>query len=202
MAGGSDSLKERVPRIDNFLGTMSGDEAESMVAHMEDLNAKTAEIEKILGELKTSMMKKVTDDLGDMDGLAEAIGGKLKEVETELSVVKLTVSGSASSHEGSMTTKIKVPRPKAYVGERSSKELENFLWDMEPAIEEWALSELRRQDVRSLNSAIAAAERLMDYRAAVTSSGKKEQGGKKHLDTKGANKGKESKVIQDGAKSG
>ena len=46
-----------------------------------------------------------------MDCLAEAVGGNLKEVESELSVVK-------------------VPRPKAYVGERSSKELENFLWDM------------------------------------------------------------------------
>ncbi|KAH0982199.1 hypothetical protein GBA52_009376 [Prunus armeniaca] len=98
---------------------------------MKDLNAKTAEIEKILGELKASMEKKVTDVLGDMDGLAEAVGGKLNEVETELNVVKLAVGGSASSHEGSMTTKINVPRPKAYVGERSSKELENFLWDME-----------------------------------------------------------------------
>ncbi|CAL8990847.1 unnamed protein product, partial [Prunus brigantina] len=271
MAGGSDSLKERVSRIKNFLGTVSRDEAESMVAQMEDLNAKTAEIERILEELK-ALMEKVTDVLGDIYGLAEAIGGKLKEVESELSVVKLAVSGSASSHEGAMTTKIKVPRPKAYVGERSSKELENFLWDMEqyfkaakvpnaervhkqylvgdaklwwrtraqevlnggrPAIEEWvvlkkelraqflpcnvawlarealknlkqpwAQSELRKQDVRSLNSAIAAAERLMDYRAAVSSSGKKEQGGKRHLDTKGADKGNEAKVVQDGAKSG
>ncbi|KAH0982198.1 hypothetical protein GBA52_009375 [Prunus armeniaca] len=32
MAGGSDSLKERVLRIKNFLGTVFGDEAESMVA--------------------------------------------------------------------------------------------------------------------------------------------------------------------------
>ncbi|KAH0987926.1 hypothetical protein GBA52_015103 [Prunus armeniaca] len=271
MAGGSDSLKERVSRIENFLSTVSGDEAESMVAQMEYLNAKIAEIEKILEELKASMERKVTDCLGDMDGLAEAVDGKLKEVETELSVVMLVVSGSASSHEGSMTTKIKVPRPKAYVGKRSSKELENFLWDMEQylkaakvpdaervtsmylagdaklwwrtraqevasggrsTIEEWvvlkkelraqflscnvawlarealknlkqpwAQSELRRQDVRSLNSAIAAAERLMEYRAAVTSSGMKEQGGKRHLETKGADKGKEAKVVQDGAKS-
>lgn len=34
------------------------------------------------------MEKKITDVLGDMDRLAEAIGGKLKEVKTELSMVK------------------------------------------------------------------------------------------------------------------
>ncbi|CAL9000421.1 unnamed protein product [Prunus brigantina] len=285
MAGGSDSLKERVSRIENFLGAVSGDEAESMVAQMEDLNAKIAEIEKILEELKASMEKKVTDVQGDVDGLAEAVGGKLKEVESELSLVKLAVSGSASSHERVMMTKIKqyfkaakipdaervsvtsmylagdaklwwrtraqevssggrpaieewvvlkkelraqfLPCNAAWLAREALKNLKqvgsvedyvktfcslmldvsnmfeedklfNFLTNLQP----WAQTELRRQDVRSLNSAIAAAERLMDYRAAVTSSGKKEQGGKRHLDTKGADKGKEAKVVQDGAKSG
>ncbi|CAL9007245.1 unnamed protein product [Prunus brigantina] len=40
----------------------------------------------------------------------------------------------------------------------------------------------------------------MSYRIAVTSSEKKEQGGKRHLDTKWADKGREAKVVQDGAK--
>ncbi|PQP99051.1 hypothetical protein Pyn_25406 [Prunus yedoensis var. nudiflora] len=106
MAGGSDSSKERVARIENFLGTMCGDEAESVVTQMGDLNAKIAEIEKILGGLKTSMEKKITDCLGDMDGLAEAIGGKLKEVVTELSVMKLAMSGMTSSHEMGRKSKV------------------------------------------------------------------------------------------------
>ncbi|CAL2271812.1 unnamed protein product [Prunus armeniaca] len=63
-----------------------------------------------------------------------------------------------------------------------------------------AQSELKRQDVKSFNSTIAATERLMDYRVAVTSSGKKEQGGNKHLDNKPVNKCKETKVVLDGDK--
>ncbi|PQQ15344.1 hypothetical protein Pyn_40713 [Prunus yedoensis var. nudiflora] len=91
MAGGSDSLKERVTRIENFFGTMSRNEIECMVTQMEDLNAKMAKIERVFEELKASMEKKVIDVLGDMYGLAEAIGGKLKEVEIELGVVKLAL---------------------------------------------------------------------------------------------------------------
>ncbi|PQQ05597.1 hypothetical protein Pyn_24565 [Prunus yedoensis var. nudiflora] len=123
MAGGSDSLKERVTRIENFLGIVFGDETESVVTQMGDLSAKIAEIEKILRRLKASMEKKIIDCLGDMDGLAEAIGGKLKEVETELSMMKLAMSGMTSM-----------------------------------------------------------------------------QGGKRHLDNKTVDKGKETKVVQDGAK--
>ncbi|CAL8169044.1 unnamed protein product [Prunus armeniaca] len=84
-----------------------------------------------------------------------------------------------------------------------------------PTIDEWvvlkkelraqflpcnAQSELKRQDVKSFNSAIAATERLMDYIVAVTSSGKKEQGGNKHLDNKPVDKCKETKVVLDGDK--
>ncbi|CAL8163029.1 unnamed protein product [Prunus armeniaca] len=115
MVGGSDTLKERVTRIENFLGTVNGDETENVVTQMEDLSAKMAEIENVFEELKVLLEKKITNVLGDMDGLVKAIGGKLKEVETELSVMELAVSGRTSSHESLMTTKIKVTEPKAYV---------------------------------------------------------------------------------------
>ncbi|PQM43265.1 hypothetical protein Pyn_40420 [Prunus yedoensis var. nudiflora] len=83
IAGSSDSLKERVKRIENFLGTISGDEIECVVTQMEDLNAKMVEIERVFRELKASIEKKVTNVLGDMDGLGEAIAGKLKSVKNE-----------------------------------------------------------------------------------------------------------------------
>lgn len=131
MAGGSDSLKESVARIENFFGTMSGDEIECVVTQIEDLNAKMTKIENVFRELKASIERKVTNVLCDMNGLVEAIGGKLNKVEIGLGIVKLSLSGRTSSQEGSMMTKIKVPELKAYVGEWSAKELENFLWDME-----------------------------------------------------------------------
>ncbi|PQQ13007.1 hypothetical protein Pyn_17739 [Prunus yedoensis var. nudiflora] len=121
MARRSDSLKERVTWIENFLGTVSGDETECVVTQIEDVNAKTTEIEKVFRELKASMERKATSVLGDIDGLVEAIGGKLKEMETKLGVGKLALSGRTLSQEGSMMTKIKVHEPKAYVGKRSAK---------------------------------------------------------------------------------
>lgn len=117
---------------------------------MEDLSAKMAEIENVFEELKVLMEKKIIDVLGDMDGLVETIGGKLKEVETELSVMKLAVSGRTSSHESSMTTKIKVPEPKAYVGERNSKELENFLWDMKQYFQAAKIPDAERVSIMSI----------------------------------------------------
>ncbi|KAH0982200.1 hypothetical protein GBA52_009377 [Prunus armeniaca] len=78
-----------------------------------------------------------------------------------------------------------------------------------PDIEEWVVlkKELRAQFLPCNAAWLAKGsfeefERLMNYRAAVTSSGKKEQGGKKHLYTKTVDKGKKAKVVQDGAKSG
>ncbi|CAL8169045.1 unnamed protein product [Prunus armeniaca] len=46
------------------------------------------------------MEKKITDVLGDMDGLAEAISGKLKEVKTELSMVKLAFNDDQDQGAG------------------------------------------------------------------------------------------------------
>ncbi|ONH90961.1 hypothetical protein PRUPE_8G085600 [Prunus persica] len=196
MAGGSDSLKESVARIENFFGTMSGDEIECVVTQIEDLNAKMTKIENVFRELKASMERKVTDVLCDMNGLVEAIGGKLNKVEIGLGIVKLSLSGRTSSQEGSMMTKIKVPELKAYVGEWSAKELENFLWDMEP----WAQLKLRRHDVKGLNSLIATAEKQMNYRATVTSSEKKKQGGKRHSGNNTVEKRKEIRAASNEAK--
>lgn len=62
-------------------------------------------------------MKKLTDVLGDMDGLEKVIHRKLKKVETKLGMVKLDLSGKVSTQKGSTMTKIKVSAPKAYGGE-------------------------------------------------------------------------------------
>ncbi|BFG21104.1 hypothetical protein CerSpe_073780 [Prunus speciosa] len=64
----------------------------------------------------------------------------------------------------------------------------------------WAQSKLRRQDVGDLNFDIATVDRLMDYWAAVTWSGKKDAGGKKQLDNKRAEKGNELVFALSGPK--
>ncbi|KAG8369489.1 hypothetical protein BUALT_Bualt14G0019000 [Buddleja alternifolia] len=61
--------------------------------------------------------------------LQDAIDLKLDAVNIEMGIVKRAVGGGSSS--GGPSSKFKVPDPKSFEGERSSKELENFLWDME-----------------------------------------------------------------------
>jgi hypothetical protein len=52
----------------------------------------------------------------------------LQAIDTELAVLKQTVAAVSG---GAGSSKPKVPEPKPFDGVRSSKELENFLWDLE-----------------------------------------------------------------------
>ncbi|VVA37693.1 Hypothetical predicted protein [Prunus dulcis] len=47
-------------------------------------------------------------------------------------------------------TKIKVPEPKAYVGERSAKKLTNFVWDMEQYFKATKVSNAERVFITSM----------------------------------------------------
>ncbi|GFY89260.1 hypothetical protein Acr_06g0012000 [Actinidia rufa] len=67
--------------------------------------------------------------LDDMMTLSGALKERLNDVELEISLVKKAVAGSV--HGPDVSHKVKVPEPKFFGGVRSSKELENFLWDME-----------------------------------------------------------------------
>ena len=60
--------------------------------------------------------------------LAAESGRKWQAVEEEISVLKKAVANAAV---GVGSSKPKVPEPKTFAGARSSKDLENFLWDME-----------------------------------------------------------------------
>ncbi|PQQ17011.1 hypothetical protein Pyn_31107 [Prunus yedoensis var. nudiflora] len=53
-------------------------------------------IEKYLGAL-------MSDDV-DMDALTDTIGGKIKDVDCEMSIVKLVVSSKEAGHDGSSET--------------------------------------------------------------------------------------------------
>ncbi|CAL8087135.1 unnamed protein product [Prunus armeniaca] len=48
--------------------------------------------------------KKVIDGLRDMDALIDAIGGKIKDVDCEMSIVKLVVRSKEAGHDGSSET--------------------------------------------------------------------------------------------------
>jgi hypothetical protein len=60
--------------------------------------------------------------------LAAESSERLAATEEMIAILKKTVT---NSHVGVSSSKPKVPEPKCFGGARSSKELENFLWDME-----------------------------------------------------------------------
>ncbi|KAL0396185.1 UNVERIFIED_CONTAM: hypothetical protein Scaly_0066900 [Sesamum calycinum] len=55
---------------------------------------------------------------------------KLESLKADLRLVKLAVANSGTDGSA-VAPKVRVPDPKPFGGERSAKELENFLWDME-----------------------------------------------------------------------
>jgi len=60
--------------------------------------------------------------------LAVETSERLEAAEKAIAILKKAV---ANTSVGTGMSKPKIPKPKAFGGARSSKELENFLWDME-----------------------------------------------------------------------
>ncbi|KAL0410510.1 UNVERIFIED_CONTAM: hypothetical protein Slati_3640700 [Sesamum latifolium] len=109
----------------------------------------------------------------EMSVLTDVIDLRIDGMQTDLNLLKWAVG---QEEDRAPLSKVKVPDPKAFGGERSANELENFLWDMEiyfqaakvpdaekvsiTSLQPWAQTKLRRQGVKDLPSAIAAANRL------------------------------------------
>lgn len=121
MVSGIDALRDRVTRLE----TLVGDPADENIALVDRLDA----VGSRLLTLETSTADRFKDMLTDWLAISDSWKDKFQEVVDELSLLKKAICG----HTNSETTpsKIKVPDPKAFGGNRSAKELENFLWDME-----------------------------------------------------------------------
>ena len=65
---------------------------------------------------------------GQYVDLAAEMSRKFNDLEGEIPVLKKAVVNIPG---GGGSSKPKVPEPKSFGGARNSKELENFLWDME-----------------------------------------------------------------------
>ncbi|GLT61128.1 hypothetical protein SLA2020_338540 [Shorea laevis] len=65
----------------------------------------------------------------NLESFGDDFKGFSARTEAELIVLKRAISDMTSG--GDAPLNLKVPKPKAFAGARSAKELENFLWDME-----------------------------------------------------------------------
>ncbi|KAL0406626.1 UNVERIFIED_CONTAM: hypothetical protein Slati_3976500 [Sesamum latifolium] len=113
----------------------------------------------------------------EMSFLTNVIDLGIDGMQADLNLLKRAVG---REEDRTPVSKVKVPDPKAFGGERSAKELGKFLWDIETyfqaasvpdakkvsitSLQPWAQIELRRQGFKDLLSAIATADRLADFK--------------------------------------
>ena len=106
---------------------------------MEAIRERLTHVETVLGPLAENENQSVNDRLayavemaeraaGQYVDLAAEVSSKIRILEGEIAVLKKAV---VSAPMGGGSSKPRVPEPKPFCGARSSKELENFLWDME-----------------------------------------------------------------------
>jgi len=111
MPAGMEAIRERLTRLEELIGPISEDE-------------KQRSINDRLGEAIESAER--TESL--YISLAAETSERLEAAEEAIAILKKAV---ANTSVGTCMSKPKIPEPKAFGGARSSKELENFLWDME-----------------------------------------------------------------------
>jgi peptidoglycan hydrolase CwlO-like protein len=145
MVGGStQDLQERVAKLEAWLGAPTEESSSFTLAEQ------LAAAQKAIADLQISFDEHAAQTLqqleerveeqanlaAPMEGLSEGMESLQDEVkdlsarmETKQAVLKRAIGGMPIN--GEAPSKLKVPKPKPFVGAKSAKELENFLWDME-----------------------------------------------------------------------
>lgn len=130
MAGGSnDTLRERISRLEEMLGASSVEGAGSLWTLVEKNQTAVAQIQSNLETFVTEAESQFAKVMEDVAALTDVVKTNVADLEGELTILKRAVSGQTVHGDG--VSKIKIPEPKSFVGARSAKDLENFLWDME-----------------------------------------------------------------------
>ena len=105
-----ETIRERLTRLEAVVGQIPEHEGSSLNERLE------------------LAMELVESAAGQYVELAEDASRKLQVLNEEISVLRRAVSNIPA---GVGSSKPRLPEPKPFDGVRSSKELENFLWDME-----------------------------------------------------------------------
>ena len=110
-----------------------------MLAGMETIRERLLHLEGWMGDILNDEDRSIQDRLDLAMEIADKAAGQYVELTVEISKKLQVVDGElvvfkhavATASGGVGSSKPKVPKLKAFGGARSSKELENFLWDME-----------------------------------------------------------------------
>ncbi|RVW14190.1 hypothetical protein CK203_102219 [Vitis vinifera] len=191
MAGGSaiEALRERMTQIEEVLGEWPRENG-TVASWAEHTRGEVQVRRSMLESHDNFFEEKLAEFKAEMQSRIDDFKETLQSYGEDIAILKKAVlQGSASGPEA--PSKVRVPKPKGFNGNRNAKELENFLWDIEqffkathvPDVEKFpSPTELKRQGVRDLPTAIAAADCLVDYKmggAISTTQRPMSEGGKK-----------------------
>ena len=130
MAGGSvtEALRERIAQIEEILGEWSREDC--IVALWAEHTMGEIQVQRSLLETHDKFIEEKFVGLkAQIQSLMDDFKGALQSYGKDIAVLKkVALQGCSSSPEA--PPKVRVPKPKGLNGNRNTKELENFLWDM------------------------------------------------------------------------
>jgi len=108
-------------------------------------------LSRCLDQVKT-LEEALHSEVGTLKEELERVSNELKETKDELALCKKAIAQSGSIALPTIvvaSSKVDVPRPKAYNGSRNAKEVDNFLWSLEQYFKALGITE----DTKKIDSA-------------------------------------------------
>lgn len=130
MAGGAETTRDRISRLEEIVGAPQSHDDVSLTVQAEQTVVELQTLHTELGKFMTETNSKLAEIANDILSVTELFKAHLKELEDEVALLKRAQQNQILVGE-KPTSKIKIPEPKPFGGKRSAKELENFLWDVE-----------------------------------------------------------------------
>ncbi|KAL0433551.1 UNVERIFIED_CONTAM: hypothetical protein Slati_2689400 [Sesamum latifolium] len=121
-------LESQVQRLVGLLGQASASSSEALFSQVDTLHSRVETLQKSVGEWPDIMGQRARGAVEEMSVLIDVIDLRIDGMQADLNLLKRAVG---REEDCAPLSKVKVPDPKGFGGERSAKELENFLWDME-----------------------------------------------------------------------
>ncbi|KAG8388763.1 hypothetical protein BUALT_Bualt02G0159100 [Buddleja alternifolia] len=143
------ALEARVQRTEALLGQLLETPMVAIFQKFHDLEERVEKWGKSMDEIPSFIEGRMVSLAEDISILTDAVDMKLDAVNVEISVLK-RATGSVVSGDGGPSSKLRVSDPKSFGGERSAKELENFLWDMETYFQVARVSDAEKVSMASM----------------------------------------------------
>ncbi|KAA0042047.1 senescence-specific cysteine protease sag39 [Cucumis melo var. makuwa] len=116
-----DTLEVNVGRTDNY---KYGDSSSGFVAHMEGRVNELDSFQKTLLEMINSMSE-------DFRATFDVVSNEIAGVNARLNLMMQAMSNQAPAGGAIPVSRVKIPEPKPFCGERDAKALESYIFDLE-----------------------------------------------------------------------